>query len=142
MLFNKAIAKVRELSNAVEKAKFDSNNENEVATFYLGLKTIVQLLSPITPHLCDELWELLHGKEGAEKIQWPSYDAKLVVDSTITIGIQVNGKLKGTIEIEKDADKSEVEKLALSQVGVIRYIDGRKIKKVIVVPNKIVSVVV
>lgn len=142
LLFNKSIAKIRELSNALEKAKFDSDNEYEVATFYLGLKTIVQLLSPITPHLCDELWELLNEKEEMEETEWPTYEPALTVDATVIIAIQVNGKLKGTIEVEKNADKSEVEKLALEQEGVVRYIDGRKIKKVIVVPNKIVSVVI
>jgi leucyl-tRNA synthetase len=141
MAFNKAIAKVRELSNVMEKIKCYS--EHEIAVLYIGLKTISQLLSPITPHLCEEFWEMLHEKsDEIEETNWPKYEKSLTVDSTVTIAVQVNGKLKGTIEVEKDASNSIVEKLALEQENVARYIDNRSIKKIIVVPNKIVSVVV
>lgn len=138
--FNKAIAKVRELSNSLEKAK--NTSDEQQAVMYLGLKTIAQILAPITPHLCCELWEQLRQKEILDTYAWPSFNEELIIENTVTIAIQVNGKLKGTIEVSKGENKEFIERLALKNELAKQYINGREIRKTIVVPNKIVNFVV
>lgn len=109
---------------------------------YLGLKTIAQILAPITPHLCCELWEQLRQKEILDTYAWPSFNEELIIENTVTIAIQVNGKLKGTIEVSKGENKEFIERLALKNELAKQYINGREIRKTIVVPNKIVNFVV
>jgi len=138
--FNKAIAKIRELSNSLEK--LEQKDKNEQAIFYLGLKVITQILAPITPHICCEIWEKLNQKEILDTYTWPNYNEKLTIENTVIIAIQVNGKLKGTLEVLKGENKETIEKLALENELAKQYIADRTIRKTIVVPNKIVNFVV
>jgi leucyl-tRNA synthetase len=96
----------------------------------------------MVPHLAEEIWQAL-GHDGLLLEQpWPVADADLVRDDTVTVAVQVSGKLRATIEVERDMDKTALEKLALANDNVQRAIDGKPVRKVVIVPNRIVNVVV
>ncbi len=102
----------------------------------------LRLLYPIAPHICEELNEILTGEEDMSYDTWPTYDeSKLVVDQ-VTVIVQVNGKMRAKLDVAKDANQDEVKELALNQDNVKPFIEGKEIKKVIVIPNKIVNIVV
>jgi len=96
----------------------------------------------MTPHLAEELWEKLGEKTLIAEQPWPKVDETLLIDDTITMPIQVNGKRRGQIEVSKDLGPPEIEKLALSETAVQKALDGSKPKKVIVVPGRIINVVI
>ncbi len=134
--FNAAIAKLYAFTNTLSKSQAGAEARREAAT------VLVQLMSPMTPHLAEELWARL-GHEGlVTTAPWPVADAAMLVDDTITLPIQINGKRRAEIEVPKDMDKAEVEKAALANDAVIRSLDGAQPKKVIVVPGRIVNVVI
>ena len=138
--FNKAIARTRELSNALEK--FKAIDEEAKAVLFFGIKTVVKLIAPFTPHLSEELNELFGEVNKLHIAEWSKYDEAMTVDNMLTIAIQINGKLRGTIEVAKDLSKDKVEALAKQEPNVAKYLVGVEIKKVIVVPNKLVSIVI
>jgi leucyl-tRNA synthetase len=134
--FNASIAKLYAFTNTLAKSKAGSAAKREAA------KTLAQLMSPMTPHLSEELWQLL-GQDGLiSEAAWPKADPAMLVDDTVTLPIQVNGKRRAEIDVPKDMPKDEIEKLALAQRAVIKSLDGATPKKVIVVPGRIVNVVV
>jgi len=133
MKFNTAIAKMMELTNTVTKAGAITKDSFEV---------FIKILSPFAPHMCEELWEALGNRPSVTTQPWPAYDESLVVDDTITIAVQVNGKLRATIELSANASEDEVKKLALEHENVIKWLEGKEPKKVIYVAGKLVSVVV
>ena len=99
-------------------------------------------MAPIAPHIAEEMWENL-GHQGLVAMSaWPIADEAWLVEETISIGVQVNGKLRGTIDIAPDSDKSVAEEMALALPAVQKILEGQSPKKVIVVPNRIVNVVV
>lgn len=134
--FNKAIAHIREFTNFLEKNK--PNSEDEKKSYYFALVSITKLFSPFAPHLCSELMEIL----GITEQIWPSYSDRLTVENKVTIALQVNGKLRGTLDISKDLDKESIEKLAFNDSRILKYINGLNIKKTIIVPNKLINIVV
>ena len=99
------------------------------------------ILAPFAPHLCEELWEILGHKSTLATAPWPSVDESLLQDDNVTVAVQVNRKLRGTIEVPKDMDKQLVETAALELPSVINVVNDKAIRKVIVVPNRIVNVV-
>ena len=99
-------------------------------------------MAPIAPHITEELWATLELAGDAYNAAWPDVDESLLVEDTVTLPIQINGKRRSEIVVAKDADKAEVEKLALATEGVLRALDGATPKKVIVVPGRIVNVVI
>lgn len=105
-------------------------------------EVLILLMAPFTPHLAEEMWARLGHSTSVVKENWPVGDKKLSEDAVVTIAVQVNGKMRGTFEAMKDAPKEEVEKLALALSNVVKYTEGNEIKKIIVVPNKIVNVIV
>ncbi len=134
--FNTAISKMMILINAWEKEDSVSGDD---------YKILLQLLSPFAPHITDELWSELGEKNSIHLSQWPTYDAKLVIDDTVTIGIQINGKVRAEIELAKDADQESVREKVLAMDEVKKWIevsDSKEIKKFIYVPGKIISIVV
>lgn len=133
MSFNTAIARMMELQN--ELNKLDSVPQ-EVYT------TCIQLLSPFAPHMCEELWQRFGGQGSVIFSTWPAYDESLCVDSSVIIGIQVNGKVRDTIEVTADMSKEQIQELALSSPKIQKYLEGKEMKKCIVVPGKIVNIVV
>ena len=108
----------------------------------LVCKVIVQLIGPVAPHIAEELWQRLGYKDLLVNSPWPEYDPSLLIDDTVTIAVQVNGKLRGTIEVPRDNDKEATEAEALSLENVQRVVDGNPPRKVGVIPNKVVNVVI
>ncbi len=138
--FNKAVARIRELTNAVEGLKDSSPDANWVRRF--ALETLSLLIAPMTPHLAEALWlELGHGDTLVADTAWPEADPAYLIDDLVTIAVQVNGKLRGTIELPKDCAKEAAEDAALALDKVQSVLEGKPPRKVIVVPNRIVNVV-
>ena len=134
--FNKSVAKLYELTNTLAKSKADKTTRASV------LKTMAQLMQPMTPHLAEELWAFLGGTGLVAQADWPKADAAMLVDDTVTLPIQINGKRRDEITVPKSMPKEEVEKLVLANETVIKLLDGASPKKLIVVPGRIVNVVV
>ena len=134
--FNKAIAKLYEFSTIVSKTKASASTQKQAG------RVLAQLMAPMTPHLAEELWHRLGGDGLVTEAEWPKADPALLVDDTVTLPVQINGKRKAQILVAADASKEEVEKLALADHSVQRALGGATPKKVIVVPGRIVNVVV
>ena len=136
---NKAVARIRELTNTLSDIK--SDDERSLAIIKEGMETAILLFAPMIPHLSEELWSLLGNGKMAIDTPWPVADKKYLVDDTVTIAVQLNGKLKATIELAKDAPKESAEKSALDNPKIREALAGKEIRKIIVVPNRIVNVV-
>ena len=106
-----------------------------------ALEAATLLLAPIVPHLSHELWHRLGHSEAALDVRWPILDEQALERSSITIVAQVNGKVRAQIDAPADADKEALEKLALADINVHKFIEGKQIRKIIVVPGKLVNVV-
>ncbi len=138
--FNRAVARVRELSNAIE-ALDTSDAAAAGPVLREGLETVTRLLGPMMPHLAEEMWHELGHAEMLADMPWPVADAELARDEQVTIAVQVNGKLRATLDLPRDAAANEVEEAALALPQISRLLDGKPPRKVVVVPNRIVSVV-
>jgi len=138
--FNTAIAALMELLNAV--GKFTDMSEQGRAVRHEALETMVLLLNPVVPHVSHALWQVLgHAESVLEDQPWPAVDESALVRDSLTLAVQVNGKLRGTIELAAGASKDEAERLALAHPNVIAFMEGLAVRKVIVVPGKIVNIV-
>jgi len=138
--FNTAIAAVMELVNALYK--FEDDSEQGRAVMQEALEAMTLMLSPMVPHITHGLWQAL-GKDGAVMTQaWPGVDQSALVRDSIEVVVQVNGKLRGKIEVPAGADKAAVETAAREEPNVQRFIEGKEVVKVIVVPGKLVNIVV
>ncbi len=136
--FNTAIAGLMEFVNDLYKFKIDGYSKD---AWHEALSALVQMIEPFAPHMANELWEQL-GNEGlVQNAQWPEWDEALIVEDVITIAVQVNGKLRGEIQVGKDTDPEEIKAHALAHENVARFVTGEP-KKVIYVPGRLVSVVV
>ena len=139
--FNTAIAALMELLNHV--AKFGDMSEQGRAVRHEALQAMVLLLNPVTPHVSHALWQVLgHAETLLEDLPFPRADPAALVRDALTLAVQVNGKLRGTIEIAPDAPREVVEAAALAEPNVEKFLEGQAVKKVIVVPGKIVNIVV
>ncbi len=139
LTFNTAIAAVMELLNEV--SRFTPASEQDRAIVQEALETAILVLSPITPHICHQLWQALGHDEAVVDATWPEADSAAMERTSLEIVVQVNGKLRGRIEAATDAGKDELEKQALAETSVQRFIEGKNIRKVIVVPGKLVNIV-
>ncbi len=140
--FNTAIAKVRELLNMMEKMSAQlERSEQGRALKQNVLESVLLMLSPVIPHLTHKLWQELGHKNAIIEELWPQVDESALVEDSVQYVVQVNGKLRDKLEVASDADKDTIEKLALATAGAIRNIEGKTIRKVIVVPNKLVNIV-
>lgn len=137
--FNRAVARVRELSNAIEE--LDGRGEGDDWVLREGLETLVQLINPMLPHISEELWERLGHKTPLTSTPWPKADPQYLKESAVTVAVQVNGKLRGTITLSRGASQKEAEEAALAHANVQRAMEGKRAKKIIVVPDKIVNIV-
>ena len=138
--FNTAIAALMELLNHV--AKFDDMSDQGRAVRHEALQAMVLLLNPVTPHVSHALWQALgHPQTLLEDVPFPRADPAALVRDALTLAVQVNGKLRGTIEVAPDAPREAVEAAALAEPNVAKFLDGQVVKKVIVVPGKIVNIV-
>lgn len=140
LTFNTAIAANMELVNTL--SKFVDESDNGRAVRQEALESIVLLLSPIVPHVTHQLWLDLGHQQAVVSEQWPKIDESALAQNTLELVIQVNGKLRSKLSVSVDAGKDEIEKLALSDEQAIRFLEGKPVKKVIVVPGKLVNIVV
>ena len=138
--FNKAVARLYELASAIDSLK--SKDAADKWAKREALEIFVRLTGPMTPHLAEELWQSLGHKSLLADSPWPLAEDALLVDDTVTVAVQLNGKLRGTLQLPKDAAKEDAEKAALALPELARGLDGKAPKRVIVVPNRIVNVVV
>jgi len=134
--FNASIARLYAFTNALNKSTAGTTARKQAAM------TLAQLMAPMTPHLSEEIWQLLGGKGLIINALWPEPDETMLVDDTITLPIQINGKRRAEITVPADMPKDEVEKIALATDAVKRALDGAQPRKIIVVPGRIVNVVV
>lgn len=139
---NKAVANIRALSNTIQAFKPENNNDSDHWALRESLEILVRLINPMAPHLAEELWVLLGHDTMLVNTAWPAADKSLMETDTVSIGVQVNGKVRATITLPKNADKKLAEDTALSDPGVKKFVEGKQIRKVIVVPGRIVNVVV
>ncbi|MGB1581576.1 MAG: class I tRNA ligase family protein, partial [Nevskiales bacterium] len=140
MTFNTAIAAVMELLNAVAKSKDDSPGGR--ALRQEALEAAVLILAPITPHICHQLWQNLGHKTPVLDAEWPEYDPMALVSASVQIVVQVNGKVRGRIDIDPEADEATVAAQALQDANVQRFIEGKTVRKQILVPGKLLNIVV
>lgn len=138
--FNTAIAAVMELLNEIGK-NTDQSTANGLAVEQEALETAILVLSPIVPHICHQLWHELGNKSNLHDTAWPQVDEAALVKNTLQIAVQVNGKLRAQITVAATIDKNALEQLAREHENVQRFTDGLTIRKVIVVPNKLVNIV-
>jgi leucyl-tRNA synthetase len=137
--FNTAIAATMELMNALSDFDDDSPRGRGVARECL--EVIVRVLAPIVPHICNELWQALgHGEELMDT-PWPQFDPDALISDTVELVVQVNGKKRGEISVGQDANSRDIEEQALKNANVARFV-ASGVKKVIVVPGKLVNIVV
>jgi len=142
--FNTAVAAIMEMINELSRIPIEDLEESSAASdaFVEALRTVVALLSPFTPHVCEELWEALGGRPGLVRVPWPTFDPSLIKQDQLTIVVQVNGKKRAEITVPADASEDIVKQTALAEHNVRRFIEGKTVKKMVVVPGKLLNVVV
>ncbi len=137
--FNRAVAQLHMLTNAIADIKMDEAGAGAAKRF--AVETLTRLLSPLAPHVAEDIWQKLGYDTLLAQSGWPRADAALAIDDEIEIGVQVNGKLRDTIKLERDCPNDIAETTALASASVQRYLDGKTPKKIIVVQNRIINVV-
>ena len=130
--FNTAIAQMMIFVN-------DCYKEEKVSKSYM--EGLVKLISPICPHIGEEMWNILGHNDSLAYEAWPTYDEALCIDDTLTIGVQINGKLRATLNVAKDTPSNELEALALDNADIKRHLEGKTVRKVIAIVNRIVNIV-
>lgn len=130
--FNTAISQMMVFVNEAQKA-------TSIPRAYA--EGFVQLLAPVAPHMMEEIWQILGHDESISYVQWPSYDESKLIESVVEVMIQINGKLRGKIKVKVDTAKEELEKQALADQHVQKFLADKEIRKIIVVPNKIINIV-
>ena len=138
--FNTAIAAVMELMNHITKVNDDSEQAKAVTQQCLEL--VVLMLAPITPHIADALWRVLGQDEAVVNVAWPEVDESALVQDKIELMVQVNGKLRGKVSVAADADNDSIQALAMADENVQKFTQDKQVRKVIVVPGRLVNIVV
>jgi leucyl-tRNA synthetase len=134
--FNRGVARLRELSNHLEEAECGAAERRE------ALEALVVLMGPMMPHLAEELWQMLGHDTLLVDQRWPAADPALTRDDVVTLAVQVNGKLRDTLDLQRDLGHDDIRSVVLTLPAIQRALDGKPVKKIIVVPNRIVNVVV
>jgi leucyl-tRNA synthetase len=134
--FNSAVAQLYTLANAIGSAETCDGAARREA-----IEAMVLLCAPMMPHLAEECWQALGHTKLVAETPWPKHDPKLTASDSVTLAVQVNGKRRGEITMPRDGDAKAAEAAALALDGVIRALEGKAPKKVIVVPNRIVNIV-
>jgi len=138
--FNTAIAAVMECSNLL--ARFEPANPAEQAVAREGWEALVRLIAPVTPHIAQALWQALGHDDSILGAGWPAIDETARVQQQVTVVVQVNGKVRGRIQTAPGADREHLQQQALADENVARHVEGKTVRKVIVVPDKLVNIVV
>ena len=139
--FNKSVARLHELVNALNGTAKDLSQVSQ-SVWREAMESLVLLMGPMMPHLAEELWARLGHDSLVVQTAWPKAEATLLVDDSVKMAVQVNGKVRATIEVAKDLDKESIEAIALAEAAVQKAMDNKAPKKVIVVPGRIVNVVI
>jgi leucyl-tRNA synthetase len=140
--FNTAISFLMILANAIDKYKVDPENAAKQKLLNQSIETLVKLLSPFTPHVAEEMWQMMGKSEPTiSRVDWPSFSA-MAMPSTLTIAVQVNGRVRAQVKVAAGISEEELRKICLADPGVAKYATEAAVKKFIVVPNKLVSIVV
>ena len=134
--FNKAIATLYSFTNVIAKANASTPVMKD------AMRTLAQLMQPMVPHIAESIWAYQGGAGLCAQAPWPVADPALLVDDTVTLPIQINGKRRAEISVPKDMPADQVEKLALADEAVVKFLAGQPVKKIIVVPGRIINVVV
>ena len=134
LAFNKAVARIYELASAIEKAPPSADR-------IAAIRTIVLLAAPMMPHVAEEAWARIGGEGLIAEAAWPEVDPALLVEDEVTIAVQVKGKLRDTLTVARGLDRGKLEALALASEKVQRSLDGAEVRKVIVVPDRLVNIV-
>ncbi len=142
--FNTAVAAIMEITNELTREFSDPAPpaSDTTAALQEALRAVVVLLSPFVPHVCEEMWEALGGSPGMVKMPWPSYDPELLVEDQVLIVIQVNGKKRGEVTVPADASEEQVKAAALAEANVRRFVEGKTLRKSVLVPGKLLNLVV
>jgi leucyl-tRNA synthetase len=139
--FNSAIAQIMELVNAIYAAEpLDDGVRPALQKEVLELVTL--MLAPMTPHLAEELWEMLGHTEGLWTVSWPAINEELAKEDEVEIPVQVNGKVRGRVKVAAGSSQEEVMKLASADAGVAGHLAGKTVRKVIFVTDKMLNLVV
>ena len=139
--FNTSIAKLMELLNALYKYDTDVENKN-VSLFQDTVFDLLRLLSPFAPHFAEEMWESMGKKDSVFNEKWPVWDEKAMVKDVVEIAIQVNGKVKGRMEIPTSSEQKEIEQLVMENGEIKGILEGKQIVKIIIIKNRLVNIVV
>ncbi|MBN1378975.1 MAG: leucine--tRNA ligase [Gammaproteobacteria bacterium] len=139
-IFNTAIAANMELVN--ELYKLQDQSEETRAVLQEGLEAVVLMLAPITPHICHTLWSELGHRESINACRWPEIDKDALREEVLELVVQVNGKLRAKITLPVNASREDCEKAALNESGIQRHIESKAIKRIIVVPGKLINIVI
>ena len=134
--FNKAIAKLYEFTAVI------SRTDASTQAMKAAMRTLAQLMQPMVPHIAESVWAAQGGVGLCAQAAWPVADPALLVDDTVTLPIQINGKRRAEISVPKDMAADQVEKIALADEAVVKFLAGQPVKKIIVVPGRIINVVV
>ena len=137
--FNIAVAQIRSLFNLISSYKIENDNDTKVVHFVTSKLLI--LINPMVPHLAEELWFTLGHKNSISIECWPKVDLGYIQKDNIKIPIQVNGKVRAVIEVSIDLDKSDLEKIALKEKNVLKFLN-KSPKKVIIIPNRVINFVI
>jgi leucyl-tRNA synthetase len=137
--FNTAIAAIMELLNILQKAPMTDPHDRAILQH--ALDAVVLMLAPITPHLSEVLWQQLGHPNDIISAPWPQVDEQALVESSVTVVVQVNGKLRGKVVIAADADQSAVAAAAMADDNISRHLDGLTVRKQIYVPGKLFNIV-
>ena len=144
--FNTAVAATMELVNAT-RAFIDGLDGRDAtgverAAVSEAVESVVLLLAPMVPHVSEELWERMGGEGSVFAAAWPTFDELAAAEDVVTIAVQINGKLRGEVEVERGASQDEVLELAMAEERVQKHIEGKTVRKVIHVPDRILNLVV
>jgi len=139
--FNRSVVRIHELVNALSDIDAASLSRDGAAVLREGLETVTLLIGPMMPHLAEELWRMLGHETLLAETAWPVAIESLLVQDTVKLAVQVRGKMRGTIEVARDADQDAAERAALALATVTAALDGDEIKKIIYVPNRIINVI-
>ncbi len=141
--FNTAISSLMILMNRLDKYKGEESNSTKQAILNRTIKSIVLLLAPFTPHICEELWQKIGSKEkSVANVSWPSFDATAIKQDLIQVVVQVNGKLRGKFDVAVDISEAQLKEMILADVTIQKFLAGQPIKKFIYIPGKIANLVV
>ncbi|MBU0675373.1 MAG: leucine--tRNA ligase [Proteobacteria bacterium] len=140
--FNTAISAVMELSNMLHSMAGEESGE-KVSPMVIreAVEAMIRLLSPMTPHICEELWQMIGHSTDLFRTKWPNFDLEAAAEEEITVVVQVNGKVRSRLQVAPDTNEDELKPLALDDERIEKFLEGKTVRKIIVVPNKLINIV-